>query len=98
MDDIAGLIVFIGRVIGNIYPLFMVSSFITAIKESDRLFPGNGCEEAALEEAVGGYKRKPQKPEATREEILAELPVIEAPCTVPDKDRSCLYCNIPLYR
>ena len=45
--------------------------------------------EPALEEAVGGYKRKAKKPKATREEILAGLPVVEVPCTVPDEDRSC---------
>ena len=49
--------------------------------------------EPALEEAVGGYKRKARKPKSTREEILAGLPVIEVPCTVPDEDRNCPYCN-----
>ena len=44
--------------------------------------------EPALEEAVGGYKRKATKPKATREEILAGLPVVEVPCTVPDADRN----------
>ena len=52
--------------------------------------------EPALEEAVGGYKRKAKKPKATREEILAGLPVVEVPCTVPDEDRSCPYCNAPM--
>lgn len=39
--------------------------------------------EPALEEA------------ATREEILAGIPVAEVPCTVPDEDRSCplLQCS-----
>lgn len=52
--------------------------------------------EPALEEAVGGYKRKAKKPKATREEILAGLPVVEVPCTVPDEDRNCPYCNAPM--
>ena len=52
--------------------------------------------EPALEEAVGGYNRKVRKPKATREEILAGLPVIEIPCTVPDEDRNCPYCNTPM--
>ena len=52
--------------------------------------------EPALDEAVGGYKRKAKKPKATREEILAGLPVVEVPCTVPDEDRSCPYCNAPM--
>ena len=30
------------------------------------------------------------------EEILAGLPVIEVPCTVPDEDRNCPYCNTPM--
>ena len=38
--------------------------------------------EPTLEEAVGGYKRKAKKPKATREEILAGLPVAEIPCSV----------------
>ena len=52
--------------------------------------------EPTLEEAVGGYNRKAKKPKATREEILAGLPVVEVPCTVPDEDRSCPYCNAPM--
>lgn len=52
--------------------------------------------EPALEEAVGGYNRKVRKRKATREEILAGLPVIEIPCTVPDEDRNCPYCNTPM--
>ena len=52
--------------------------------------------EPAFEEAVGGYKRKAKKPKATREEILAGLPVVEVPCTVPDEDRNCPYCNAPM--
>ena len=52
--------------------------------------------EPALEEAVGGYNRKARKPKATREEILAGLPVIEIPCTVPEEDRNCPYCNTPM--
>ena len=28
--------------------------------------------------------------------ILAGLPVVEVPCTVPDEDRSCPYCNAPM--
>lgn len=52
--------------------------------------------EPTLEEAVGGYKRKAKKPKATREEILAGLPVIEVPCTVADEDRNCPYCNTPM--
>lgn len=52
--------------------------------------------EPTLEEAVGGYHRKAKKPKATREEILAELPVIEVPCTVADEDRNCPYCNTPM--
>ena len=52
--------------------------------------------EPALEEAVGGYKRKAKKPKATREEILAGLPVVEVLCTVPDEDRNCPYCNAPM--
>ncbi len=52
--------------------------------------------EPALEEAVGGYNRKVRKLKATREEILAGLPVIEIPCTVPDEDRNCPYCNTPM--
>ena len=51
--------------------------------------------EPTLEEAVGGYKRQ-AKARATREEILAGLPVIEVPCTVPDEDRNCPYCNTPM--
>ena len=47
--------------------------------------------EPTLEEAVGGYNRKAKKPKATRKEILAGLPVVEVPCTVPDEDRSCPY-------
>ena len=52
--------------------------------------------EPTLEETVGGYKRKAKKQKATREEILAGLPVIEVPCTVPDEDRNCPYCNAPM--
>ena len=52
--------------------------------------------EPTLEEAVGGYHRKAKKPKATREEILAGLPVIEVPCTVADEDRNCPYCNTPM--
>lgn len=52
--------------------------------------------EPTLEEAVGGYKRKARSPKSTREEILAGLPVIEVPCTVPDEDRNCPYCNTPM--
>lgn len=52
--------------------------------------------EPTLEEAVGGYKRQARKARATREEILAGLPVIEVPCTVPDEDRNCPYCNTPM--
>ena len=52
--------------------------------------------EPTLEEAVGGYKRQAGKARATREEILAGLPVIEVPCTVPDEDRNCPYCNTPM--
>ena len=52
--------------------------------------------EPALEEAVGGYNRKARKPKATREEILAGLPVTEIPCTVPDEDRNCPYCDTPM--
>ena len=52
--------------------------------------------EPTLEEAVGGYNRKAKKPKATREEILAGLPVIEVPCTVADEDRNCPYCNTPM--
>ena len=52
--------------------------------------------ESALEEAVGGYNRKVRKPKATREEILVGLPVIEIPCTVPEEDRNCPYCNAPM--
>ena len=52
--------------------------------------------EPALEEAVGGYNRKAKKRKATREEILAGLPVTEIPCTVPEEDRNCPYCNTPM--
>lgn len=52
--------------------------------------------EPTLEEAVSGYKRKAKKPKATREEILAGLPVVEVPCTVPEEDRNCPYCNTPM--
>ena len=52
--------------------------------------------EPTLEEAVGSYKRKARKQNATREEILAGLPVVEVPCTVPDEDRNCPYCNTPM--
>lgn len=52
--------------------------------------------EPTLEEVVGGYKRKAKKPKATREEILAGLPVVEVPCTVPEEDRNCPYCNAPM--
>ena len=52
--------------------------------------------EPALEEVVGDYNRKAKKPRATREEILAGLPVIEVPCTVADEDRNCPYCNTPM--
>ena len=52
--------------------------------------------EPTLEEAVSGYKRKAKKPKATREEILAGLPVVEVPCTVPEEDRNCPYCNAPM--
>lgn len=52
--------------------------------------------EPALEEAVGGYNRKARKPKATREEIFAGLPVTEIPCTVPDEDRNCPYCDTPM--
>ena len=52
--------------------------------------------EPPLEEAVGGYKRQARKARATREEILAGLPVIEVPCTVPDEDRNCPYYNTPM--
>lgn len=52
--------------------------------------------EPTLEEAVSGYKRKAKKAKATREEILAGLPVTEIPCTVPDEDRNCPYCNTPM--
>ena len=52
--------------------------------------------EPTLEEAVCGYKRQARKPKATREEILAGLPVIEISCTVPEEDRNCPYCNTPM--
>lgn len=52
--------------------------------------------EPTLEEAVGGYKRKAKKPKDTREEILAGLPVVEVPCSVPDEERNCPYCNAPM--
>ena len=52
--------------------------------------------EPTLEDAVGGYKRQAKKPKATREEILARLPVTEVPCTVADEDRNCPYCNTPM--
>ena len=52
--------------------------------------------EPTLEEAVGGYKRQAKKSKATREEILAGLPVIEVPCTVADEGRNCPYCNTPM--
>lgn len=45
--------------------------------------------EPTLEEAVSGYKSQTKKAKATREEILAGLPVVEVPCTVPDEDRNC---------
>ena len=52
-------------------------------------------QEPTLEEAVGSYKRQARKARTIREEILAGLPVIEVPCTVPDEDRNCPcpYCN-----
>ena len=78
-------------------------------KSNKDVFPGqinlfNEAEAAAdpsvpeptLEEAVRGYNRQARKPKATREEILAGLPVIEVPCTVPDEDRNCPYCNTPM--
>lgn len=78
-------------------------------KTKDAAFPGqldlfNEAETAAdpsalepgLEEAIGGYNRKAKKPKATREEILAGLPVIEIPCTVAGEDRNCPYCNTPM--
>ena len=78
-------------------------------KSNKDVFPGqinlfNEAEAAAepsvpeptLEEAVRGYDRQARKPKATREEILAGLPVIEVPCTVPDADRNCPYCNTPM--
>ena len=52
--------------------------------------------EPTLKEAVSGYNRQPGKPKASREEILAGLPVIEVPCTVPEGDRNCPYCNTPI--
>ena len=52
--------------------------------------------EPTLEETVGGYNRKTKEQKSTREEILAGLPVIEVPCTVPDEDRNCPYCNTPM--
>lgn len=52
--------------------------------------------EPTLEAAVGGYKRKAKKPKATREEILAGLAVVEVPCSVPDEERNCPYCNAPM--
>ena len=52
--------------------------------------------EPTLKEAVSGYNRQPGKPKASREEILAGLPVIEVPCTVPEGDRNCPYCSTPI--
>lgn len=52
--------------------------------------------EPVLEMAVGGYKRQVRKPKATREEILAGLPIMEVPCMVPDEERDCPYCNTPM--
>ena len=52
--------------------------------------------EPTLEETVGGYNRKGKKQKATRKEILAGLPVIEVPCTVPEKDRNCPYYSTPM--
>ena len=52
--------------------------------------------EPTLEEDVGGYKRQAKKPKATREEILAGLPVVEVPCGVPEEERNCPYCNAPM--
>lgn len=52
--------------------------------------------EPTLEETVGGYNRKGKKQKATRKEILAGLPVIEVPCTVPEEDRNCPYCSTPM--
>ena len=78
-------------------------------KSNEDVFPGqinlfNEAEAAAdpsvpeptLEEAVRGYNRQARKPKAAREERLAGLPVIEVPCTVPDEDRNCPYCNTPM--
>ena len=45
--NIASLTILIRGVIGNIDPLFMVSSPVPVIKESDRLFSGNRREEPA---------------------------------------------------
>lgn len=52
--------------------------------------------EPTLETVVGGYNRQGKKAKATREEILAGLPIIEVPCTVPDEERNCPYCNTPM--
>ena len=52
--------------------------------------------EPTLEETVGSYNRKGKKQKATRKEILAGLPVIEVPCTVPEEDRNCPYCSTPM--
>lgn len=52
--------------------------------------------ELPLKEAVSGYDHQPQKPKVSREKILAGFPVIEFPCTVPDEDRNCPYCNTPM--
>lgn len=52
--------------------------------------------EPTLEKTVGGYNRKGKKQKATRKEILAGLPVIEVPCTVPEEDRNCPYCSTPM--
>ena len=41
-------------------------------------------------------KRNAKKQKASREEILAGLPVVEVPFTVPDEDRNCPYCNAPM--
>ena len=65
--------------------------FNEAEAAADPSFP-----EPTLEEAVRGYNRQARKAKATREEILAGIPVIEIHCTVLDEDWKCSCCNTPM--
>jgi len=54
------------------------------------------AKEPELTEVVGGYARDKRKPKATREEILAALPIKKVLCELTENDRLCPLCDTPM--